>query len=528
MRSLAALLLLLGACGGEDTYVDVWFDADEGFDDADGLRVRVFRAEGALSFDEARRLQDIDLPASIRLEPENDDASREFRIEGELQASDRVLSTVRAYGRYVAGEGRILRLRFRANCRDVVCDARETCGSEGACRDACVTFGTTGTTPCEGVADAGMDARDAAPEDGGQDDDATLPAPRVQQALVTSFTSDQSAFVPVPGGSLTVTTGTERWLVLIGASLDSTSATPRATELRYLVDGTVRGNGGTPSASPGGGGPFLHFVTLPPGGSHTIRVEVRAGTMFADAEANVRNLQIVAVPIPTAGELVETETLRTGELRLTPSAFEAVESLTVNPSRPGRYLVLAVASASEIPGLTGATLRVSNGGEVWPAASAGELEHLSSTTDDFQTLYLARAPMVTGPTTFSLELRSAMPSSTLGTTRIVAFRTDAFASYESVEELAIGAPPAALTVTPEAPREYVVLQSLTLAASGTRQLTFEAAGQAVSFDHRLTDATARVSYGAFFAPLRAGAFTVRNSVASAGEVKESVIHVLGL
>ena len=81
--------------------------------------------------------------------------------------------------------------------------------------------------------------------DSGGDGPALMPIGPTE-TNVDRFTTTSSTFVEVPGSTVTLppSPGT-RWLILVNASLLSSTFKEIGVEARYLVDGVERGIGGT-------------------------------------------------------------------------------------------------------------------------------------------------------------------------------------------------------------------------------------------------------------------------------------------
>jgi hypothetical protein len=407
-------------------------------------------------------------------------------------------------------------------------------GTACVASDGGIDAGTDGS-----VSDAGDDAGGLDGGDGG-DFDAGPHEPRFVVREVESFENasrDGTSYLPIDDAAFEVDTGSEDWLLFITARISSDSQLARAAELRYLVDGVVQGKGTTRNETAASTGPFFHFTRLLHGGRREITVELKntygaAGTM---PRARVSELRLVAFPVPAAADLEVVETLMDRPIFSTTSFME-VESLTLSSARAGERLVLAVAELSEAPGLDTVGLRlVDDTGAFWPNASSAAEPHFAITVDEWQTFFLARTRTAPAGSTFSLEVRSASPSSYLGFTRIAVLRTAAFDSFASEEMLApvvhsgASTRAARLDLPAGALRDYVAIQSVTFGAAGARTPSFRTATSTTAFDHRLTDADSRLSYGAVSATSTAAATRKETTLTgTSGEIKEAVIHVFGL
>jgi hypothetical protein len=555
-----ALLIALASACGDSTYVDVWFEADADLEArADAIAVRVERPDGTVAFEEARALgvNGAALPVSIRLVPAGGDASRPFSIDGELRERGVAIARVHAHGSFHAGRGAAIRLRFESACSDVVCDARSTCRA-GGCTDGCLvpSLDPDGRgEPCasaDGGLDAGVDggaiaidAGDAGDFDAGSmpdggELDAGSHVPRYVVREVPAFENasrDSTAYLAIDDAAFEVETGAVDWLLFVTARISSDTSLARAAELRYLVDGVVQGKGTTRNEAASGSGPFFHFTRLLRGGRRRITVELKNayGATASTPAARVSNLRLVAFPVPAAADLEVVETTMDRPIFST-AAWTEVESLTVASARGGQRVVLAIAELSEAPGLDTAGLRlVGDDGEIWPEASPSAEPHFAITVDEWQTFFLARALTADMGATLALEVRSASPSSYLGFSRIAVLRTAAFDSFTSEEMLPPrahgGASSTAARIDLPAGdlRDFVAIQSVTFAAAGPRIPVFRAATSTLAYDHRLTDADARIEYGAVSAFSTDGAARIETTLTGTpGEMKEAVIHVFGL
>jgi hypothetical protein len=108
------------------------------------LRVRITDQDDRVRLDRTARLRgdspDLELPTTVPVSPLDGDASRAFRIEGQLlDAQDQVFSEQRAVISFIRDRRFEVRLRFSDVCIDQLdCTQDETC-RDGVCADARIT-----------------------------------------------------------------------------------------------------------------------------------------------------------------------------------------------------------------------------------------------------------------------------------------------------------------------------------------------------------------------------------------------------
>jgi hypothetical protein len=193
-----------------------------------------------------------------------------------------------------------------------------------------------------------MTATDAAVDSVAPDPDAPAP-PSITSLSIPSATAATTTFAPIPGAMLDLppSPGTT-WLLLVSATLDSTTGGEPAAEARYLVDGVERGLGGTQNIAPSQGGPWQHFAviagtTAPQRVAFELR-DVSGGT------ATIRDLFAAGIPLPPGAAAGMQHGAVDPLTTVTSSAPMQVASFTFTPAGPGPYLVLGLANASDAPG----------------------------------------------------------------------------------------------------------------------------------------------------------------------------------
>jgi hypothetical protein len=361
----------------------------------------------------------------------------------------------------------------------------------------------------------------------------------------TSTVAQVAASVSVPAAA----TG-EDWLVLVSARLSwGADAGDGLSQIQAhcRVDGVRRteAEGALEDADGDGqvdgSAPWQHVDVVRDAASKRIDVDVSSlsGTTVA-----IDDLTVLAFRVPPGADLHEQST---PDLRALEAAggWQAVEQLTVQPVAAGDYLVMAAAVPSRSPSTTGGVgVRLASPqGDLWPGASGGgsSLAYLGNPRDHAQPLFLARAVTLgLTPSEFVLEASAGPDGSEIQYTRLVALRLDAFADFAQhaalpEQEVAQLAPtPIAELELPAraAAREWIVLQSVTLAAPGWREVSF-AGPTTLAITQYFDGAGLTIDYGRFAAVTTADATTLTTSVRAADaatpvSVKESVIVALAL
>jgi hypothetical protein len=368
------------------------------------------------------------------------------------------------------------------------------------------------------------------------------------KASVASFTTASATYVDVTGGTVSFTpvSATDIWILLFSARIMSSSTTPLGSvEARYLVNGVEHGMGGTENTpTPNQPGPWTSFYRVTgTTATQTVQVQLRdiAGT------GTIEKLQIIAFKLPEGADFHYSETESD---TVVPTGFSVYESLTINPSSPGEYLVMGLMTGSEGPGTQALYIRFKDPvGNYWPPEHEPGVQvwdYYITPSQMFQSFFVARTQTLSGSATYQLEVDgSSDPNSTIRYTRFMAFRTDAFENFESVEDVATSSTTSTTPVVksqletslPPVTRDYIVLQHLSAAVpsgfTGLRQIGFEADNAVtMSYDHSQQSQFYTAGYAFFDAETTDRVVTYENTIASSTgneiRAKESVIHVLRL
>lgn len=281
---------------------------------------------------------------------------------------------------------------------------------------------------CGLLIDLGGD--DPVPRDGGAPhEDATSPArdsgvrygePRHEARRVPEFTATSTEPVAIPGATLAFDAApSEAWLVLVSGVL----VADFEAEARLTIDGALRARIGGQSEMPRLPMPLFHAAHVPSeGGRHVVDMALRRGA--------VHDLRIFAFPLPPGADLHVTELETDTALTMTRTAHAA---LAIRPSAPGTYLLLAVASLSEAPGVDNATAELSIGEQLVP------MPEFNNNRAPMRTFVVARTlPLDATGTDVRFWARTDHPAgATVAHLRILAFRTDVFAGAWSAESAAV-------------------------------------------------------------------------------------------
>jgi alpha-tubulin suppressor-like RCC1 family protein len=141
-RAMLALVATFGCRADTATQVLILVRAEPGFEDATALEVIVERADGTIVHRSTKPITDPrpEPLARVPLVPEDDDASRSFKVLARL-LDDRgeALGAIEASGGYEKDQLRELSLWFERSCRGIVdCGRGRTC-QLGGCVGACFT-----------------------------------------------------------------------------------------------------------------------------------------------------------------------------------------------------------------------------------------------------------------------------------------------------------------------------------------------------------------------------------------------------
>jgi hypothetical protein len=378
----------------------------------------------------------------------------------------------------------------------------------------------------------------------------TLPAEaQYVEATVASFNTASSTYVNVPGGTVSFTPASlsDIWVLLFSARIGSSSTTALGSvEARYLVNGVEHGMGGTENTpTPNQPGPWTSFYRVTNTTSlQTVQVQLRdiAGT------GTIEQLKIIAFKLPEGADFHYSETETDTAV---PTGWATYQSLTVNPSSPGTYLLMGLATASEAPGTQALYLRFRDpGGNFWPAdhePGAQVWDYYINPSQMYQSFFVARAETLSAASIYELQAYyGGSPSNgTVRYRRFMAFRTDAFESFESTEDVSVTSATSTTPVVksqletslPPVARDYIMIQHLSAAVpsgfTGLRQIGFEADNTVeMSYAHSQQSQFFTTGYSHFDARTtdRVVAYenTFSSSTGNETRAKESVIHVLQL
>jgi hypothetical protein len=231
------------------------------------------------------------------------------------------------------------------------------------------------------------------------------------------FSTTSPTFEDVPGGTLLVPPSPgQPWLLVVSATLESSSFLFDGPEARYLVDGVERGIGGTEAVVAGAPGPWQHVYAFD-GKETPTRIAFQARDSHG-ATTVIDHLRALAIPLPAISYASSDDLITVTSMEIT-----TVASLSVVPEQPGEHLVLLLVNASEAPGSS--DIRVH-----WldPETESPWSSTFLVTRGPFQSILLARRAMVSGPTTFALQAstRSVTQSASTRYARVVAIPISAF------------------------------------------------------------------------------------------------------
>lgn len=350
-----------------------------------------------------------------------------------------------------------------------------------------------------------------------------------------AFSTTSTTFVPVPGATLTVppSTGTT-WLLLVSATLRSTTILDINVEARYLVDGVERGMGGTQVNL--GAGPWQHFYVLAgTEAAQTITFELRDAS---GGTATLDQLHAVIVPLPANAE-PHYASMDAPQ----PIVGQTVTSVPISLGQlSGSYLVLVLANDTDTPALQDVYVdSVGPAGEVLIPSSQNAREA-------WQSMFMARLLSISAADavfTFHSYGGTSQSMSQLRDIRVLALRPDAFSSFEQLgtatlidtmaPAVSIGAE---LMPTMGSAATYLYLASSWSGVnciSGTtvslRRLHFIVDGADRMIEHASDNCAMQITYGAV-GLLSARPATLQNGVSSGnGEsvyMVDSQIVLLGL
>jgi hypothetical protein len=377
---------------------------------------------------------------------------------------------------------------------------------------------------------------------------AACPDPAVVFERRASFTTQSEEFQEILALDLPGAAAPNGWIALLSARLTSETSQAESQEVRYLVDGVVRGIGQTRSESnaPLGGGPWHSFDWIAPAsGDRRLAVEFR--NTRAQFLATIEDLQVVAFAVPDDADLTFVDQPQIADV-VQPSKgsrlYQPVATLEIVPPAPGDYLVMLGVVANEAPGVASVGIRaVAPGSDVWPVESAvGPRPYLSNAIDEWVSFTLVRSLPSRDGSALSVDLQIDASSATATTgsqiqfVRALALRHDSFGAVNiatapaevpvsATRDTAVGE----LELAAANPcHRRVVAQFVSLHGEGGRRARFPGAG--VDFDHLMTVSETKLVYGAF-AAVGGEATTLTTFVATSDaaipiNVRESVILAL--
>jgi len=227
------------------------------------------------------------------------------------------------------------------------------------------------------------------------------------------FSTTSASFVTIPDAMLTVPASPgQQWLLLVNGTLVSSSLADTGAEAQYLVNGIVRGAGGTESVDVTRPGPWQHFYVFEGGTTETsITFQIRD---TQGATTTLDHLRAFAVPIPATAEAKYVA--NDGPIDVTSGTLADLVQLSPDTSA-GEYLVLLLYNASEAPGS-------SDIDTVWldPSGTMQWSPSFQNPRQANQSHLIARVAMLTGPTSFRLQAASGGPMSTVSYVRVFALR----------------------------------------------------------------------------------------------------------
>ena len=191
---------------------------------------------------------------------------------------------------------------------------------------------------------------------GGTGDDTPIDAPpdvssppSITSLTLASASATSTTFEAIPGAVLDLAAAPDTtWLLLVSATLDSTTGLEPAAEARYLVDGVERGLGGTQNVAPSLGGPWQHFAVLT-GTSTPLQITFELRDV-AGGTATMRDLSAIAIPLSPAVVAGMQHGAVDPVMTVTSPTPVKAASFPFTPKVPGPHLVLGLSNASDVPG----------------------------------------------------------------------------------------------------------------------------------------------------------------------------------
>ncbi len=316
-----------------------------------------------------------------------------------------------------------------------------------------------------------------------------------QAITVPAFSTSSSTFTPIPGGTISIPPGIGlRWLLLTSATLRSSASasTDTAVEIQYTVNGEVRGIGGTQTGASDRPGPWQHMYAFHGEAyGQSIAFELRDA---AAATSTVEQLHAIAIPLPDTSDL---QIANVDQIDVSGSALAPYAELSIDPARPGEYVMIAVANTTELPDHSGVYLQIRDTtGTIQLSAAHNPREALQSYFMMWTETLSSR-----GTCTFESRTGNVLGSSQIRFARVAAFRADSLQSVEISESrsslIATAATPTIFhsAVTSPTGSEFVHIASVVLTENcpapltggADRSVRFMVDGQLVSTINHVSD-----------------------------------------
>ncbi|MEM9190442.1 MAG: hypothetical protein AAGF12_14750 [Myxococcota bacterium] len=428
---LGAACLIVWSCGGEvtSTQIVVVLDATgEALRQTDAIVVRVSDQEGSLRFERTVELgPNANFPFTIPIVPTDGDANR--------------------------------RVRFEATARDGFTDVDRIDEELGFVADTVqrVRFVFGGAVSADAGMDATVDIDSAVNSDADAGSDAAVVQPPPQLFTAPDFRGAPAVYTPVLSETVVPGSPEEGWVFLVSGRITGPVgfSEPLICDAALRIDGEIRSLVG----AVGGGSnslfsPWLAF-DFRTGSTDPIQIEVVARCI---SQMSLRDLRVVAFPLPPgSAPLIADSAIvqhRVG------TSFEVLASLDFAGASAGEYLVFAGVTGSEedvedgppYNGGVGINVQIRNGLLSTFPSDPSTFRHGRL---PFRSFTIALPLNIVPSQVVSLEVASAGGLATARHARLLAFRTDAFHSFESALAIATvqGTPedqevPGALTTSP--------------------------------------------------------------------------------
>jgi hypothetical protein len=342
-----------------------------------------------------------------------------------------------------------------------------------------------------------------------------------------TFATTSTSYVEVPNSTIVVPPSPgQRWLLLVSASLQSTSLDYSAAEARYLVDGVERGAGGTESIEVGRPGPWQHMYMFD-GTALPQRIAFELHDNLG-ATTTLDHLRAVVVPIPATADPQFAS--NDAPPPVTSMTLNSAAEVVVTPSTPGEYLVLLLVNASEAPGTADiVTQWLDPVGTPWSRS-------FKNPRGALQTYLIVRRTVLSGPTTLVLQA-STGATSTIKYARVVALRVDALTGFDESSDVTtqMTSLATALTVNTLTPSSsltadrYLVLGTARVEDDcgntqlAARGIQFDVDGTVQAYEHTSGNCATEMTYG-YLGLHEARPTTVAASISSGHAANEIVLH----